>query len=73
MMRKQLALLKLLFAAVAVLIGAGIVVWVLWNAFIARQPEYERPPLAGPLGVGPVMIAVGVFWTRSAITALRGM
>ena len=50
------ALVKGLFALLALLIGSGMIVWILYNELVERQPEYVRPPLAGPLGIAPLML-----------------
>lgn len=40
--------------------GAGIVLWVLYNVFVERQPGF--PSLVLGLGVGPGLIAFGLGW-----------
>jgi hypothetical protein len=54
------------------IIGCSIIVWVIYNEFIHRLPEYQRPPLAGPLGIAPAMIGVGVYWVKQVTWQLRG-
>lgn len=61
------AVTKGVLASLAIIIGASIIAWVLYNEFVERLPEYERPPLAGPLGLGPVMIGVGILWGRQCL------
>ena len=54
----------ILFGFLAILFGAGIIIWVLYNEFIEKQAQYERPPLIGAFGVGPVLCGVGFLWIR---------
>ena len=57
-------LFKLIFGSLAVLIGVGIIVWVCYNEFVERQPEYPGTSWWQPFGVAPAMIGVGVYWLR---------
>lgn len=61
------AVTKGVLAVLAILIGAGIIAWVLYNEFVERLPEYQRPPLAGPLGIGPLMVGAGLYWGRQSL------
>ncbi len=70
-MRAVAAFLKLIFALLALLMGISIILWVCYNEFIQRLPEYERPPFLGTFGIAPVMIAVGFYWARGAWNELR--
>ncbi|MDR3158031.1 MAG: hypothetical protein LBU11_03265 [Zoogloeaceae bacterium] len=47
-----------LFGLVCVSIGLAIVVWVLYNTFVDRQPEYTGGFLA--FGIGPLLILFGI-------------
>ena len=64
--------LKGLFSLLAVTIGWAFICWVLYNEFINRLPEYQRPPLPGIFGIAPAMIGVGLYWGRQVIQRLRG-
>lgn len=64
--------LKAVFALLALVIGAAIVGWVLSNEFVARLPEYWRPPLVGMFDVAPAMVWVGVHWGRQVVRKVRG-
>lgn len=70
-MRSLKGLLKGLFGLLALVIGVSIIVWILYNEIIHRLPDYRRPPLAGPFGIAPVMIGVGVMWLRGAVRHFR--
>jgi len=70
-MRTATAFLKLIFALLALLMGISIILWVVYNEFIHRLPEYERPPFLGTFGIAPVMIAVGFYWARGALKEFR--
>jgi len=71
-MRKIFSFFKLLFSLLALLLGISIILWVCYNEFIHKLSDYERPPLAGPFGVAPLMILVGLYWARCALNELRG-
>ena len=64
-------LIKGIFSLLALLIGCSIILWVLYNEFIHRLPEYQRPPLIGPFGIAPSMIGIGLYWGRQVIRQLR--
>jgi hypothetical protein len=65
------ALFKGVFALLALLIGSGMIVWILYNELVERQAQYVRPPLAGAFGIAPVMLFFGWCWGRDALAALR--
>lgn len=48
------------FGLICFLIGVAIVLWVIYNTFIERQPLYSGGFLT--LGMAPLMIAAGVAW-----------
>jgi hypothetical protein len=56
---------RLVFGMLALCIGTAIVLWVCYNLFIERQPEFSGNSVLPSFGIGPVMIAVGVYWLRS--------
>jgi hypothetical protein len=65
--RVPLALLGL----VCLVVGIGIVGWVLYNVFIERQKEYSGPSFIigfGSFGVGLPLILYGWFTLRSSIS-----
>ena len=53
-----------LFGLVCAGIGLAIVIWVLYNSFVERQPEYTGSFMS--LGIGPVLILFGASWVASA-------
>lgn len=55
-----------LFGLVCAVAGTGIVVWVLYNIFVQRQPEFTGGFLS--FGIGPALILFGLGWL---ITAFR--
>jgi hypothetical protein len=55
----------LTFGLLAVLMGAAIILWVLYNEFIHRLPQYTGTHWWHPLGIGPVLIGTGIYWLRS--------
>lgn len=61
---RALAVPQALFGLICAAIGMAIVLWILYNTFIDRQPQY-RPQLFG-LGVGPVLLLFGIGWIASA-------
>jgi hypothetical protein len=59
-----LAVPQVLFGLMAAAIGMAILVWVLYNTFVDRQPHY-RPHLFA-FGVGPALLLFGIGWMASA-------
>jgi protein-S-isoprenylcysteine O-methyltransferase Ste14 len=55
-----------LFGIAAIICGLAIVVWVLYNSFVERQPEYSGGLLT--FGLGPALTAFGWFWLRQAFS-----
>jgi len=53
-----------LLGLVAFGIGAAIVVWVLYNTFVEREPQYSGRFLT--FGIGPALMLAGVYWVRQA-------
>jgi cytochrome bd-type quinol oxidase subunit 1 len=50
----------------ALVLGVATVAWLLWNLFVARQPEFQWTSLYGlfvPLG----LIALGYAWLAEAL------
>jgi len=64
--------LKSVFSVLAVTIGFSIIIWIVYNEFIHRLPDYERPPLVGFFGIAPLMIGFGVYWAKQVIEQIRG-
>ena len=64
-------LLKALFSFLAILFGTSIILWVLYNEFVERLPSYNRPSYAPYVGIGPIMLATGLYWARSLIVEHR--
>jgi hypothetical protein len=68
-MKILLATPKALLGMVSVFFGGAIVVWVFYNVFIERQPQYTGPDMVYSLvsfGIGPALIFVGKNWIVSA-------
>ena len=55
---------RLLFGSLAVIIGVAIILWVCYNLFIERQPEFTGSSLLPSFGIGAAMVAVSVYWLR---------
>jgi hypothetical protein len=60
-------ILYVVFGVLAVLIGLAILVWVLYNLLIAKQPEFQAPRHPGAylfpvfmIGGGVVMLEKGI-------------
>lgn len=58
----------LIMGGTSCLIGATILLWVLYNLLIHRLPQFRPAPLIGTFGLGPVLCIVGVQWIRKALT-----
>jgi hypothetical protein len=56
---------RLVFGILAVSMGTAIILWVCYNELVSRRPEYTGTHLLAPLGIGPAMIGVGVYWLRT--------
>ena len=54
----------LTFGFLAVLIGLVTAVWVFYNMFIERQPEYTGVRSVGALFMPFVMMGWGAYWLR---------
>jgi hypothetical protein len=64
-------ILKGIFSLLAVLIGCSLILWVLYNEFIHRLPEYQRPWWVPTFGIAPSMIGMGLYWGRQVIQQLH--
>ena len=54
------------FGLFSLVSGVAIIVWVLYNSFIARVPQYSGGFLT--FGIGPVLVLFGTHWLRQAFT-----
>lgn len=51
-------------------IGASIILWVLYNIFVERQPEYTGPGIllgVASFGMGGPIAALGIWWMILAV------
>lgn len=55
-----------LLGLVSILFGSAIVVWVIYNSFVERQPQYSGGFLT--LGIGPALALAGWYWLRQAFS-----
>lgn len=53
------------FGILGSVIGAGIILWVLYNVFVERQPEFIVPALVGGFGMGPAILIFGLYFLES--------
>ena len=61
----------LLFGLLAVGIAAAIILWVLYNSLIERQPEFTGGTIFGGFGIAPIMLYFGFralksLWVKSS-------
>ena len=56
-----------IFGVTSIFVGLSIVVWVAYNAFVERLPEYTGPVLFGGFGIGPMLAGFGWSLLRSAL------
>lgn len=56
-----------LFGLLCVLIGLTIIVWVLYNSFVERQPQFTGSFLS--FGIGPMLCLFGTAWLFRAFRA----
>ena len=59
---------RLTVGILALLIGSAIIVWICYNQFIHRLPQYHGFHWWEPLGIAPAMLGVGVYWLRGLRT-----
>jgi uncharacterized membrane protein len=64
-LRILFAIPQFILAVLALLIGLSIVVWVLYNTFVERMPQYTGGFLS--FGIAPLMLLVGAGWLYSLI------
>lgn len=57
-------LFRLVFGSLAVLFGASIMVWVLYNYLVERRPEFSGPKFFTGFGAATPMLTVGIYWLR---------
>jgi hypothetical protein len=58
-------LFRLVFGSRGVLIGLSVILWVLYNYLVARQPEFTGPSIFGGFGAGMPMLLIGIHWLRN--------
>jgi len=62
------AIFKAVLSMLALLIGISVIVWVLYNNLIQRQPAFQPGP---GFGIGPIMVVYGVYWGRQSLAYFR--
>jgi len=58
-------LFRLVFGSLAVLFGAAIILWVLYNYLVKGQPEFTGPKIFGGFGIAVPMLSMGIYWLRN--------
>jgi len=58
-------ILRKTFGVLAVFIGSSIIIWVLYNLLIEKQPQFQWEWYQG-CGIAIPMIAVGIYWLRTS-------
>ena len=56
---------RLTFGLLALIMGFGLILWICYNEFIHRFPQYTGTHWWEPFGIGPAMIAIGIYWLRT--------
>ena len=56
---------RLAFGLFGVLFGAAIIIWVLYNYLVERQPEFSGPRVFSGFGAAVPMLTVGIYWLRN--------
>jgi len=56
-------ILRKTFGVLAVFIGSSIIIWVLYNRLIEKQPQFQWEWYQG-FGIAIPIIAVGIYWLR---------
>lgn len=55
-----------LFGLLALIAGVAIIIWIIYNSLMARQPEYSGGIFT--FGIGPALTLFGVYWIRDAFS-----
>ena len=50
----------LVWGTLCILLGSFIIVWVLYNYLVERQPEFSGPRFFCGFGIGVPMVTVGI-------------
>jgi hypothetical protein len=56
---------RLMLGVLAIVIGASIILWVCFNEFVHRLPQYPGTRWWEPLGIAPALLGVGFYWLRT--------
>ncbi len=56
---------RIILGGTSVVVGTVCLVWVFYNRFIERLPEFKDSSLLPSLGIGPLLIATGYAWLRN--------
>jgi hypothetical protein len=56
---------RLAFGLLGVLFGTSIIIWVLYNYVVERQPEFSGPRFFSGFGGAIPMLTVGIYWLRN--------
>jgi len=56
---------RLVFGSLAVLISLSIIVWVLYNYLVERQPQFTGPRIFSGFGIALPMLSMGIYWLRN--------
>ncbi|MFH0728208.1 MAG: hypothetical protein V2B19_17930 [Pseudomonadota bacterium] len=59
-------LLRKIFGLLAVFIGGAVIIWVIFNLVVERQPEFNWHWWQG-FGVGIPFITVGWYWLSTPV------
>ncbi|HEX6861680.1 MAG TPA: hypothetical protein VF414_02635 [Thermoanaerobaculia bacterium] len=54
------------FGLIAFVTGLTLIVWVLYNVLVERQPQFRWSPWQG-FGIGPPLVVAGWIWMRRAL------
>ncbi len=56
---------RLVFGVLGVLFGTSIIIWVLYNYLVKRQPEFSGPRFFSGFGAAVPMLTMGIYWLRN--------
>ena len=56
---------RLVFGVLGVLFGTSIIIWVLYNYLIKREPEFSGPRFFCGFGAAVPMVTVGTYWLQN--------
>jgi hypothetical protein len=55
---------RFIFGVLAIIAGVAIIMWVCYNEFVERLPQYKGFHWWEPFGIAPALVSTGWYWLR---------